>query len=140
MSIKLLANNLFKQLIKFGLVGISGATVDFGFFNLFIIVLKINLYLATSLSFTLALFNNFIWNKIWTFRSQSSDFKHASKELVKFALVSTIGLGLNLILMWFGKNHTLLGNSLLGLNIARGIAILVVAGWNFLGSKLWVFR
>jgi putative flippase GtrA len=55
--------------------------------------LRLNKYIANSLGFTCAVINNFYLNLKWTF--QVSGSQGTNVYLVKFILISIIGLGLN---------------------------------------------
>ena len=85
------------QIAKFGCVGAANFAVDIGILNLLIflsgsaagviyIVFKV-------ISFTFAVTNSYIWNKIWTFKK--TDTKETGKEFSQFIMVSVIGLILN---------------------------------------------
>lgn len=137
---KIFANQHFWQLIKFGVVGVSGTLIDFAIYNLGLIVFSFSPYLATSLGFIFGLINNFTWNKLWTFQSKSPDLRHASNQLLKFAIVAIIGMAINLSVMAIIINYTNLDNSILGLNIAKAMIVLCVGVWNFIGAKYWVFK
>ncbi|MCL5795735.1 MAG: GtrA family protein, partial [Patescibacteria group bacterium] len=47
---------------------------------------------AKVFSFILASINNYILNRVWTFRSREKNIK---REFIKFFVVSLVGLGIN---------------------------------------------
>lgn len=49
-------------------------------------------------------------------------------------------MSINLGTMAIIINNTSLGDSILGLNIAKGIIVICVGIWNFFGAKKWVFK
>ena len=124
-------NETLKQFIKFGVVGASSAVVDFGILNLLVLIFSVNVYLASTISFILAVTNGYIWNRLWTFQSQG----RKTIQYGMFLAVNLVGLGLNLLIM-YGLIHYL------GLwyNYAKAIAIFLVLFWNYSGSKYWVFK
>lgn len=136
---KIFQNQNVIQFIKFGIVGVSGTILDFSVYNLCLIVFSWSAYIATASGFSFGLINNYIWNKLWTFKSKSVNLTHASKELVKFTVVALVGMGINLGVMAIIINYTNLGNSIFGLNIAKVLIVLCVGLWNFIGAKKWVF-
>ena len=89
-----------KRFIKFALVGISGTVVDFGVFNILTTLFNMAgifsifsveaVILSSVLSFIIAVFNNYHWNRNWTY-PESKQFTH-SDQLFKFGTVSVIGL------------------------------------------------
>ena len=122
---------ILKQFIKFGLVGTSSAIVDFAILNLLVLIFHLNVYLSATISFVLAVTNGFIWNRLWTFKSEGVK----TLEYSKFMFVNIIGLGMNLgimfvLIQYFG----------LWYNFAKAVAIVIVMFWNFYASKRWVFE
>jgi len=124
-------NQTLKQFIKFAIVGTSSTIVDFAVLNLLVLVFHFNVYLSATISFILAVTNGFIWNRFWTFRSEGKK----TLEYGKFMFVNTIGLGMNLAIMF-----VLIHYLDLWYNFAKAIAIVIVMFWNFYGSKKWVFK
>jgi len=55
------------KFIRFAIVGTIGSVVDFGVFNLLATLLKTPAVAASMVSFTLAVINNFFWNRYWTY-------------------------------------------------------------------------
>lgn len=120
------------RIVKFGLTGLLGMVIDFGATWFFKEKVKINKYLANAIGFTLAVCNNYLINRIWTFESAATDW---ATEGSKFILVSLIGLGLNsLILYLFHQRKN-------GINfyVAKCFAILIVFVWNFLANSFYTF-
>jgi putative flippase GtrA len=86
---------------------------------------------AAACSFVVAVTNNYLWNRHWTFRETRGDLYHQG---ARFLAVSLVALGLNL-----GILRLLVG---LGLNkvAAQAIAIILVMPFSFSVNKLWSFR
>jgi putative flippase GtrA len=118
------------QLAKFATVGASGYVVNLAVYST--LVLSDVPYLAAAVcSFLVAVTNNYVWNRLWTFRNQRG---HLVYQGFKFLAVSTIALGANLLFL-----AVLVA---LGLDKipAQAIAIVLVMPWNFAANKLWSFR
>ena len=100
--------------------------------------------LAQVISFSAAVTNGFTWNSLWTFRGLNSSRKRV--QYVKFVIVNIIGLALNLAIMkvvfFLFTGHIInpANPSESHWNIAKAIAIVVVAFWNFFANKYWTFR
>jgi len=124
-------NKIVKQFIKFGIVGASSTIVDFAILNLLVLIFHLNVYLSATISFILAITNGFIWNRLWTFKSEGSK----TLEYGKFMFVNIIGLGINLAIMF-----VLIQYFNLWYNFAKAAATAIVMFWNFYGSKKWVFK
>ncbi|TLN28553.1 GtrA family protein, partial [bacterium] len=80
------------RFLKFAMVGIFGAVVDFGIFNLLSAGFAIPALWASVTSFIAAVISNFIWNRYWTYPDSRS--KPISHQLTQFILVSLIGLAI----------------------------------------------
>lgn len=119
----MIASLLIVKLLKFVLVGFSGMLIDYGITWLLKEKVKLNQYIANSAGFILAASSNYIWNRVWTFTSQSEQI---TREYFSFILISVVGLALNNLVI-------ILLNSKLKLNfyLAKLIAIVVVTVWNF---------
>lgn len=121
---------LFKFL-KFGIVGFSGVFVDFGITYVCKEWLRIHKYIANSIGFTVAASSNYIFNRIWTFRSHDPNI---AMEYTEFLLISLAGLGINNFILWvihskFKQNFYL----------SKLFAIGVVTIWNFLANYYITF-
>jgi len=125
-------NKNFSAFIKFGIVGISGTIIDFLTFFLLTRFANFSIFFAASVGFSLAVVNNYFWNRVWTFDQQKS--KNVRKEFFKFLIISIFGLFLTQI---FLSIFIFLG--VLDL-VAKILTSGVVAIWNFLGNNFWTFR
>ena len=128
-----------RQFVKFAVVGTVGTVVN-------LVVLQATLFLwgrlvgdptmgvevfASGLAFCVAVVNNYLLNRWWTFRATGS----FAAQFVKFVVVSIAGLGLNELAFWICR--TQLGLDVL---VSQGVAILCVLPFNFIVNKLWSFR
>lgn len=137
-----------KRFGKFAIVGILGAVVDFGVFNLLATGLKFNAVPSSVVSFSLAVVNNFILNRLWTFPDSRN--ARLGKQLIQFTLVSVIGLLIRTPLFaWLEKQLVPLAARLvpnlftptfIGHNLSLAIAIIVVMLWNFIANRYWTFN
>ena len=118
------------QLAKFCVVGASGYVVNLAIFAL-LLDAGLHYSLAAACSFLVAVTNNYMWNRLWTFRHQRG---HVAYQGLRFLVVALVALAANeLILAAF----VALG---LGKVVAQAIAIALVTPINFVGNKLWSFR
>lgn len=122
----------FRQFFKYCLVGVSGTLIDLAALYALVEYAKFPVIPATVISFLLAVTNNFIWNKVWTFKSKS---KNIRKLYIKFFIVSVFGLGLTVSSMYLLVN-------LAGIwyMFAKAITSGIVLIWNFLANKFWTFK
>lgn len=117
------------RFLRFGVVGCSGVLVDMAVFYGLRDGLGWGLTRSAMLSAEVAIFNNFLWNDLWTFADLSRRQRGAGKRFkrfLKFNFVCLAGLIFNVSIV------NILFN-LLGVNeyAAKLTAIALVTFWNF---------
>jgi len=138
------------RFLRFAIVGITGAIVDFGFANLLTRLFHAPLVLAGTISFLAAILNNFIWNRYWTY--PDSRTKPIFQQLLQFSVVSITGLVLRIPILYFleppleqlAKSLGLeylpyLDAKSIGDNLTLAIAVIVVMFWNFFANRYWTY-
>jgi putative flippase GtrA len=119
------------QLAKFSMVGASGYVVNLAVFSALVIGADMHHIPAATVSFLVAVTNNYTWNRLWTFRGSRG---HVAYQGFRFLMVALCALVANLILLealiWLGLPEI----------PAQATAIVLVMPLNFLGNKLWSFR
>ncbi len=120
----------WEQLVKFCFVGATGYLVNLWVFSLLVLVLGVHYIPAAIGSFLVAVTNNYIWNRLWTFRDHSGSVAYQG---MRFLVVSTLALVANLVVL------TMLVEIGLPEIVAQAIAIVLVTPINFVGNKLWSF-
>ncbi len=120
------------QLIRFGAVGASGYIVNLAVFTAAVHGAGFGYGAAAVMAFAVALANNFVWNRAWTFKAGDG---HAGFQAARFVVVSLVAFGFSLLLLF-------LLVELAGVQKvpAQAIAIVAATPLNFLGNKLWSFR
>ena len=116
---------------QFCLVGGTGVVVDTGVLWALAspAMLGWNLSLSKVLAAEVAIFNNFLWNDLWTFRGLSAagnDWRARLGRLGKFNLICVAGIGWSVLLL------NLLAHAW-GMNVyvANLVAIVIVSLWNY---------
>ena len=144
------------RFLKFCIVGILGAAIDFGMLNLLIQLFDFPKVVANGCSFSIAVISNFIWNRLWVYPETRGE--PLRKQFIQFLVVNVVGLGINTAI-FYGSDRWFLGEagllagpvSALALAIGMGhfdlayngakvIATAVVLFWNFFINRLWTFR
>ena len=143
-------NTQTKRFLKFALVGLSGTVVDFTVFNLCISSFHFESVTASVCSFSLAVINNFIWNRNWTY--PESKATSIGSQLVKFGIISIIGLVIRTPLFAYLENPIIslaeqtvtsnfpLSPVTIGHNVSLAIAIVVVLFWNYFANRYWTYK
>lgn len=128
----------YREFIKFGVVGFTGTLIDLGVYNILAVGFDYNEYSARTVSFVLAVINNYILNRVWTFRNKD---KQVGLQFFKFLVVSVVGYLLNLGIMAFTMPmFNSIPSELAQKNIPVLIAIFIVLFWNYFANKLWTFK
>jgi len=84
---------LIIQFLKFGVIGVIGFAVDYGFFHVGLDVLGFGRYWSALFSFPFAVTITWLGNRQFTFRGQHKG--RASAQWVKFFMTCAVGLVLN---------------------------------------------
>jgi putative flippase GtrA len=135
--------------MRFAVVGVIGAIVDFGVMNLAVGVFKTSLVLGGTLSFIAAIISNFTWNRYWTY--PDSRTKPILRQLAEFSVVSVIGLALRVptlkilgpamlaLLLSLPFQLPLLTPKMLSDNLTLAVAVIIVMFWNFFVNRYWTY-
>ena len=130
MRAALRARRNWEQLAQFCAVGAVGYLINLGVYAL-LLHESVHYLLAATLSFLVAVANNYWLNRHWTFRERKAG---VAAQGMRFFLISVASLGANLLVL-----HVLIRLGL-GKLVGQAIAIVLVTPLNFVGNKLWSFR
>jgi len=133
------------RFLRFAVVGIIGAVVDFGTANLLVYAFHVQLVVAGTVSFICAIISNFIWNRYWTYPDSRS--KPLLHQFTAFTIISVMGLIIRVPILKFIEPVMLrLFNTLpfrmpifspdfLAKNVTLAIAVIIVMFWNFFVNR-----
>jgi len=136
------------RFFRFALVGLVGAVIDFGILNLLLLA-SLPYVAAGSISFIVAVANNFLWNRYWTYPDSRS--KPVARQVVQFVIINALGLAIRApLLAWLEDilidlaerrlPLTTLSPEFVGHNTGLAIAIIIVMFWNFLANRYWTYN
>ena len=162
-----------ERFVKFLVVGAIGFVVDFTVFNLLVgpfvsavssghllydwltgfglshdFVTHLGPTLASTVSFTVAVMSNFLFNRYWTYPDSRS--KSRRRQFVMFLVVSTVGIFIRIPIVTF--LNPLFKSAFeaipvfasyatrLAANAALAVAVLVVLFWNFFVNRFWTYN
>lgn len=117
-------------LVRFAVVGASGYAVNLAVFALAVHGFGADYRLGAVAAFAVAVSNNFLWNRRWTFDARAG---HAGFQAARFLVVSLVAFAVSL-----GVLQLLVEGGMAKLP-AQALAIAVVTPLSFLGNKLWSF-
>lgn len=122
--------SVIKQLFRFGVVGVIAFVIDYSLLYVLTDICKINYLLSSGISFVVSLMVNYVLSIKWVF---DTGHKQTIKDVVIFSLLSTIGLGINELIMYLGtdmiKIHYL---------IVKIFATAIVMIYNFITRKIFI--
>ena len=117
------------ELVRFCAVGASGYAVNLAVYAA-LVGLGFHYAAAAAVSFVVAAGSNYVWNRLWTFRTRHV---HVVVQGLRALLVSGLSLGANqlflLALVAAGAGHL----------AAQAVAIVLVTPFSFVANKLWAF-
>lgn len=121
---------LFKQILRFGVVGGIATVIDFAVLYCLTEFCGIHYMISATISFIVSLIFNYILSIVWVFDVKK---KQTYKEVIAFTILSIIGLGINEAIMYIGSD-------LLNIHymITKLGATFIVMIWNFITRKIFI--
>lgn len=119
------------ELVRFAAVGGSGYVVNLLVFAAMVEAASADHKLAALAAWLVAVANNFLWNRRWTFRAHDG---HAGFQAARFLAVSV-----GAFLVSFAILELLVTTAGVAEVPAQAISIVCATPLSFLGNKLWTF-
>jgi putative flippase GtrA len=116
------------EFLKYGMVGGAAAVANIGVFMLFSEIFLFHYILSNCMGFIAGLLINYSLSKLFVFKNT---FKfNRINEFFCYCLISVIGLGFDIILIWFYTEKVCLYYL-----FSKIISTIIVFWWNFLSKK-----
>ena len=122
---------LLREFPRFAVVGASGYGINLFVYTV-LLAAAVDYHAAATVAFAVALLNNFVWNKLWTFRAARGS---ARAQAFRFIVVSVGAFLLSLAVL-----DALVRMARVPKVGAEAVAVLAVTPLSFLANKLWSFR
>lgn len=128
---KIKNNKLFKQIMKFGVVGVIATIIDYGIMVISKEVIGLNVLVSAALGFSISVIFNYLLSVKWVFDVNKE--KSTKRNFILFIIFSVIGLLLTEGIMY-------LGTEWLNIHyiIVKVIATLIVMIFNFITRKMFL--
>jgi putative flippase GtrA len=122
--------NNHKSFLRFCIVGAVNTAIDFTAFLILYYGFGTGVLLANITAFSLAVLNSYVLNKVWVFGDRDQP---SLPQIMKFIGIAVSGLFLSSVIV-------VLGSLFMDAVLAKLIAIIVTLFWNYIGSRIFVFR
>ena len=126
-------DNTLIQLFRYTFVGGIAFVVDFTSLYLLTEFAGLHYLYSAAIAFILGLIINYILSILWVFKSRAVNKKII--EIIIFAIIGIIGLGLNEVMIWFFTDRL----SIYYL-YSKLISTAIVYFWNFLARKYILYN
>jgi putative flippase GtrA len=138
-----------KRFVKFALVGGLGAIIDFVVMNILSHWGNMPLVYAGTISFLVAVINNFTWNRFWTYPESRS--RPLFSQLGMFFVVNAAGVAFRIPtlhyleppVLKFVENTfhiTYITAEFYARNLTLAAAVGVVMLWNYFINRYWTYN
>lgn len=137
---------LAQQFVRFVTVGVTNSIVDFGVFNLLLVLVPSRnlqvLVLFNSIAVALAIANSYLWNTRWTFRAGAGEGAAGRRQGVLFLAQALVNVGVNdlvvALLTRLLLHQTFLSQGTSS-NVAKLVAMLLASLSSFVMLKYVVY-
>jgi putative flippase GtrA len=119
------------QLTKFVAVGGTGYVVNLAVFAFCVKVLGLHHLAAATIAFLVAVFNNFWWNRHWTFGARDAG---PGAQAARFFTVSVVAFLFQAAIL-----QLLVSTTSLPTIVAQATSLVAATPLNFVGNKMWSF-
>jgi len=125
-----LHSKLFVQILRFGVVGGLAFLIDSSILYVLTEYAHIYVLYSSIISFIVSLIFNYVMSIFWVFDVEK---KQGVKEVLLFAILSTIGLGVNQLVMYLGVEvfH-------IYYMFCKVMATFIVMVYNFVTRKIFI--
>ena len=138
-----------ERFLKFAVVGVFGAIIDFGMMNLLTRLANMSLVIAGTISFVCAISSNFIWNRFWTYPESRS--RPVMQQLIMFFVVNVAGVLIRIPILRFVEApmfafinrlswNVPFESGFLAKNFTLALAVGIVMLWNFFVNRYWTYN
>ena len=124
---------LESQFLKFALVGAIGTIINIAVLYALTEFLGVYYLVSAFFAFCAAVINNFLLNKVFTFKETMSE--SFLPKFLKFFSVSVVALAVNLVFLYIFTD-------IAGIYyiVSQIMAIIISLSVNFFGNKIWTFK
>lgn len=120
---------IFKQIFKFGIIGLIATIIDWTIFFVLNSIVNIQYLISGLIAFLFSFIFNYILSIKWVFDVKKESFL----ILAKFVILSFVGLGLNELLLFL-----FIDKLLIKVMISKVLSSFIVMIYNFITRKIFI--
>lgn len=130
---KLLSSDILKStLLRYLLVGAISFAIELSAMYLFILLGALDI-IAVAIAFWVGLIVSFLFQKIYTFENHTTRVRHLTAQSIGYGSLVIVNYGFTLIFV-------AIFSPIIGILIARTVALVITTVWNFIIYKKIIFR
>lgn len=120
------------RIVRFAVVGFSNFLIISLFVWLMMEVFHRDMVIANVIAYSIALVNNFVWNKVWVFRAKGGNLlKEIALNLIAYGTAYLLQLGFSFSMVeWVGLNEYM----------AQFLGLFIFGATNFIMNKMLTFK
>ena len=130
---QLVTKKALEQFFKYLVIGGMSTSVDYLLLYSFVEYFKLNYIISSLLSFSTAIIINYMLCKKYLFTNLNQ--RNYMQELLLYFIVSSIGMVVNTLFIWFFTEHLLFHYM-----YSKTFATIVIVVWNFSGRKYLIHK
>jgi len=133
------SGSLYREIAKFGLVGLTGFVLNLAIFNIVRAVAHWQPVRASVLATACAVLGNYVGLRYFAYRDRDQDDRDGRKELGLFLFFSAVGLVIENGVL-YATTYGLGWQSTLAYNASKFLGIGIATLFRFWSYRTWVFR
>lgn len=131
-------NPKIQRFFKFGVVGVTGLTIQTSFFYYTSIFHDyLPSYIATLIGAEMAIISNFILNNFWTFKEYKATGLKAVMKFLQFNLTSVVAIAIQSGIVWLGQRLSHDNKLAVQISYFGAIAIVLVVNYIIYNKFIW---
>ena len=121
----------FYRFSRFIIVGISNTIITLLIIFVLLKFSNLDYKISNLIGYSVGITNSFIWNKMWTFKSNNKVYK----EIIPFGVMALISYCVNLGIVIFTTEVLFLNQYL-----CQILGMFFYTATNYFGNRLWTFK
>ena len=131
MKLPLVRKYVDRSFVLYGIIGISGVTIDFLIFSFLVKIIGLHYVISNIISVSIGLTNNFILNRKYNFRV----YNRPIYRFISFYVIGIIGIAISTLLI-----NLIVENLGLPILLTKIIVTIIVVIFQYIGNRYITFK